>query len=93
MASNRHKPGGDADTDLKTSLMSGAKHRDRLDQRQGAAHRSLGIILMRLRVTKVTKHAVPHVLGDEATGLGDLLSAAAMIGADDLTHVFGVEPS
>jgi serine acetyltransferase len=46
---------------------------------------------VRLWVAKVRKHAVAHVLGDEPIGLGDEISAAAVVCADDLAHVFGVE--
>jgi hypothetical protein len=48
---------------------------------------------MRLRVAEVRKHAVAHVLRHEPARLGDLLGAAAVIGADDFAHVLGVETS
>jgi hypothetical protein len=37
------------------------------------------------------QHAVAHVFGDEATGLGDDLGAAAVIGANDCSKVLGIE--
>src|SRR6516225_3920343 len=48
---------------------------------------------MRLRIAEIREYPVTHVLRDEPTGLGDLLGAAAMIRADDLAHVLGVEAS
>src|SRR5215472_8487787 len=48
---------------------------------------------MRLRVSEVRQYPVPHVLRHEPARLGDLLSAAAVIRADDLAHVLGVEAS
>jgi hypothetical protein len=46
---------------------------------------------MRLWVTEVGKDTVPHVFRNEPTALGDLLGAAAVVRADDLSHVLGVE--
>ncbi|XSC48631.1 hypothetical protein ACF1BQ_004085 [Bradyrhizobium sp. RDT10] len=54
---------------------------------------SLGIILMRLRVTEIKQYAVTHVLGDEAVEAGDRLSDAAVIGVNHLTQVLGVKTS
>jgi hypothetical protein len=48
---------------------------------------------MRLRVAKVGKDAIAHEFGDKPTGLYDVLSGAAVVRADDLTHVLGVEAS
>jgi hypothetical protein len=47
---------------------------------------------MRLRITEIGERAVAHVLGHKAAGALDHLRAAALIGADDLAHVLGVEP-
>ena len=43
-------------------------------------------------IAEVGKHAVDHVLSDEAAGRANRLGAAAVIDTDDLTHVLGVEP-
>jgi hypothetical protein len=84
--------GGDADANLQPGMRTGRQPRDRLHQGKGAAHRAFGIVLMRLRIAEIGQHAIAHVLRDEAPGLGDHPGAAAMIGADDLPHVFGIEP-
>src|SRR5215472_13829487 len=67
------------------------KRRNSLDQSQTSAHSPLCVILMRSRVPKVREHPIAHIFRDESTGLGDLLCAAAVIRADDLAHVLGVE--
>ena len=66
--------------------------RTAVDEREPGAHRPLGVVLVRLRVAEIDQHAVAHVLGDEAAEAGDRLGDAAVIGADDLAQVLGVEP-
>ena len=60
------------------------------DQLQPRAHRSLGVVLVGLRIAEVDQHAVAHVLRDEPAealhGLGDAL----LIGRNDLAEVFRV---
>ena len=60
------------------------------DQLQPRPHRSLGVVLMGLRIAEVHEHAVAHVLRDEpaeaAHGLGDAL----LIGRNDLAQVLRV---
>jgi hypothetical protein len=55
-------------------------------------HGALGVMFVRLRITEVGEHPVAHVFGDEAASLGDEIFAASMIGADDLSHILGIEP-
>ena len=47
---------------------------------------------MRLWVAEINEHAVAHVSGDEAIEFGDDFGNGAVIGADDLTQIFGIEP-
>jgi hypothetical protein len=60
------------------------------DQLQPRPDRSLGVVLMGLRIAKVHEHAVVHVLRHESAealhGFGDAL----LIGRDDLAQVLGV---
>src|SRR6516164_11493229 len=72
-------------------MPSNMKRRNSLDQSQASAHSPLCVFLMRSRVAKVREHPIAHILRDESTGLGDLLCAAAVIRADDLAHVLGIE--
>src|SRR5215475_1521761 len=74
-------------------MPSNMKRRNSLDQCHASAHSPLCVILMRSRVAKVREHPIAHILCDKSTGLGDLLCAAAVIRADDLAQVLGIEPS
>ena len=86
------EPSGDADAHLQRSAGSGLQHRHRLGQREPGNDGSLGVMLVGLGIAEISQHAVAHILGDEPPGLGDLLGAATVIGADDLAHILGVKP-
>jgi hypothetical protein len=73
--------------------MLSTKRRDSLNQLKANAYRTLSIILMCLWVSEVREHAVAHVLRYKSAGLGNLFGAAAVVAADDLPHVFGIEAS
>jgi hypothetical protein len=47
---------------------------------------------MRLRVAEIDEHAVSHVFGDIAAEAGDGVGDGAMISADDLAQILGIEP-
>ena len=47
---------------------------------------------MRLRPAEIGEHAVAHELGDVTLETGDLARHGALVGAQDLPHLFGVEP-
>src|SRR5438477_10970521 len=53
-------------TDPRRKLALRFDGTDGIDQLQPCAHRSLGIILVSLRVTKVSQDAIAHVFGDKA---------------------------
>jgi hypothetical protein len=46
---------------------------------------------MRSRVAEINENAVSHVLGDKAVEPGDHLSDGAVIRADDLAQILGIE--
>jgi hypothetical protein len=87
-----HQTRGNANPNLERHSSTIIELPDSFDQRQSRAHSPLGILLMGLGVAKIGQDAVSHVLGDETTGLGDDLGAAAVVGADDGSQVLGVEP-
>ena len=60
------------------------------DQLQPCAHRSLGVVLVSLRIAEVDQHAVAHVLRDEAAEALHGLGNALLIGRNDLAEVFRV---
>jgi hypothetical protein len=52
----------------------------------------LGVMLVGQRIAEIGQHPVAHVLRDEPTGLADEIGAAAVIRADDLAQILGIEP-
>ena len=60
---NHDQAGGDTDPGLQRS--TGLQLAHRRDQFQSDPYRSLGVILMRLRIPEVDKDTVAHVLRDE----------------------------
>src|SRR5208337_1428349 len=51
-----------------------------------------GVMLVGQRIAEIGQHPVPHVLRDEPAGLADEIGAAAVIRADDLAQILGIEP-
>ena len=68
---------------------------DRFDEHQSRPDGRLGIVLVRVRVTKVDEHPIAHVLGHEAVEPSDRPRDALMIGADHGTRFVesAVEPT
>ena len=64
---------------------------DRVDDREPGARRALGVVLMRFRIAEIDQHAVAHILGDKAGKAGDRVGDAAMIRANDLAQILGIE--
>jgi len=77
--------------DAQLQPLGGPDLADLADERESGAHRLLGVILMRLWVTEIGEHAVAHVFRDEAAVSADRLAHRAVIGADDLAQVLGIE--
>ena len=46
---------------------------------------------MRLGIAKIDQHPIAHVFGDKPGEAGDRVGNAAVIGADDLTQILGIE--
>ena len=88
---DHHQPRGDADPCREGPAFADAELRDRRDQFQPGAHRPLHLVLVRLRIAEVGEHAVAHVLRDMAAPALDGSHHAAMVGADEVAHVLGVE--
>src|SRR5262249_38719374 len=83
-----HEAGCDADTRLQGRL--GLEVTDCIDQLEPCSYGPLCVVFMRLRITKVHKDTIAHVLRYKAAealnGLGDAL----LIGRNDLAEVFRV---
>jgi hypothetical protein len=86
-----HQPGGDADARLQLDGFD-IEANDGLDQTEPCSDRAFGIVLMRPRVPEINEHAVAHIFGDEAVEASDDTGDRAMIGADDLAQILGIEP-
>jgi len=46
---------------------------------------------MRLGIAEINEHAVAHILGDKTAKAADGVAHAAMVGADDLAQILGIE--
>jgi hypothetical protein len=57
-----------------------------------ARTRALRVVLVGPRIAEISEHAIAHVLGDKPTGAFDDLGDRAMVGADYLAQILGVEP-
>src|ERR1700732_1689641 len=72
----------DPDAHLQRDTASGVELRHRLDKRKPRADCTLGIMLVRHRITEVRKHTVADVLRDETPIALDQFFAAAVIARD-----------
>jgi len=64
---------------------------DRLDNGKPGPHRPLGIVLVGLGIAEIDQHSVAHVFGDKAGEPGDRVGDRAVIRADHLAQILGVE--
>ncbi len=92
---DHHEPSGDADAHGEAGPIAagdlGAERRQRVDDREAGANRALGILLLRVRVAEIDEHAVAHELSDVAVEAPDSFAHRLLIGADHVTHIFGID--
>ena len=69
----------------------GVERHQRIHDRQASADRPFRVILARGGPAEVDEHAVAEVLGDVPVEPSDHLVDHLIVGADDLTHFFGIE--
>ena len=86
---NDDEASGDADPHVQRLLCG--EPADRVDDREPGASRALGVVLMRLGIAEIDQHAVAHILGDKTAKAADGVGDAAMVGADDLAQILGIE--
>ena len=86
-----NQPGGDPDSGLQSDGFD-IEAADRVDDAEPRSDRALGIILMRLRVTEISQNSVAHVSRDETIEPGDDFGDRAVVHADDLAQILGIEP-
>ena len=106
-ALNRHAPIAEAEVTLAYDVADAAFNRVwhqqhvtwRIGERLEVALKGLGrslpaedfAELVRPRVAEVHQHPIAHVPGDKAVEAGDRVGDAAMIPADDLAQVLGIQ--
>ena len=61
------------------------------DQVETGTHRPLSVVLVRLRIPEIDQNSVAHVLGDKPGEARDRIGDAAVIGADNLSQILGIE--
>ena len=88
---DHHPAGGDPDPGAELST-SGRQISDLSSDREASPNGALGIVLMGFGVAEIGEHAVAHELGDVALEACDLGRDGVLIGADDLAHLFGIQP-
>jgi len=86
---NDDEASGDANPNVQRLLCG--ELADRVDDRETGAGRALGVVLMRLRIAEINQHAIAHILGDKTAKAADGVGDAAVVGADDLAQILGIE--
>jgi hypothetical protein len=76
----------DPDPDRELLVWPGREAASGLDDPQPRLDRSLGIVLVRLRVAEVDEQPIAQELGDGTVEARDHLGAGGLVGADDLTR-------
>jgi hypothetical protein len=87
---NHDQAGRDADARAQL-LLPYAEFSDIRHDRQGGAHRALGIVFVRLGITEIDQGTVAHVSGDEAVKAPNRVGHAAVVRADDIAQVLGIK--
>src|SRR6516165_3164723 len=72
---------------LRSTRLEPSNYRNQL---KPSPDRSLGVVLMGMRITKVHKDAIPHISGDEPAEVAHGLGDAFLIGRNDLSQVLRV---
>src|SRR5713101_2447221 len=73
------------------SLQAAIQRAHSLDQLQSCMDRAVGVVFMRLGITKVDQQAIPEILRDMAVKALNDFGTGGLIGPHDLPQVFRVE--
>ena len=87
-----YKARGDPDTYPQRGRLARIELGHGFDQGETRAHRLFSVLLMRLRVTEISQHAITEILSNKTARAGDHLGATAVIGADDVAQLLWIEP-
>jgi hypothetical protein len=85
--------GRDSETHPQRRWSRGCKLRHRVTEDERSPHSALGVVFVRARIAEINENAVAHVFGDKTAVTLDSRGAAAMIGADDVAQILGIELS
>ena len=85
-----HQTGGDPDARVELDGFD-IEAADGVDDTQPRPDRPLGIVLVGPRIAEIDQDTVAHILGDKAVEPGDDISDSAVIRADDLAQILGIE--
>jgi hypothetical protein len=81
-----------ADSAGKLTATPGFQRRNRGHQFEPGHDGALGFALMRLRIAEIDEHPVAHVFCDKPAETVDRFADGAMISADHLAQILGIEP-
>lgn len=62
-----------------------------INKRDPRRHGTLGVVLSRQRIAEIDQDPIAHVFGDKAVEAADRGGDAAMIGADHIAQILGIE--
>ena len=85
---HRDHPSRDADPDLLA--LAGLHPGDRRNEFKPGPHRSLGVVFMSVRMTKVHQDPVAHILRDVSTKLAYGFFGTARISGEDISQIFRI---
>jgi hypothetical protein len=88
---DNHQTGGNANAHPQMDTNGSSQLRYRLDKTQPSMDGAFRIVLMRPGVTEIGKHTIAQISGDEAAGLVNLFSTAAVICANHLPQILWVK--
>ena len=83
------KPAGDAEPHIQRFPCR--QTADSVDDGEPGADRPLGVVLVSFGIAEVDQYSIAHVLGDKPGEARDRIGDAAVIGADNLSQILGIE--
>jgi hypothetical protein len=89
---DHHAAGGDSDPHGERRALACGQRPHRVGYAEAGIDRPLGVVLVRPRPAEIDQHAVAHELCDETIEARDHAGAGALVGADQIAVVLGVEP-
>ena len=84
--------GGDARAHFERDAAIAGKSVHRFQQREGGAHGAFRVVLMGPGIAEIDQRAVAHQFGDIAVEARNRSRKRAMERADQITHIFWIEP-